>query len=471
MSRRSIRVWVIAAALAGVAVGTALHFGFRISELGSSNSFRNPKSEIRNPRRSVADQQIRRAEAKIKQLPDNATFYAELAAAFMLKARESGDGGYYVRAEAACKKALELDPKNFEALRIVAWVYNGQHRFADARDAARRVLAEDAQDPMSWGNLGDAHIELGEYEEAAAAIQKMVDLRPDASSYTRAAYIRELYGDPDGAIRIMSMAVNAVSSRDLEHYAWCRTQLGNLYFNTGKLAEAETQYTTALEIFPDYHYALTALGRVRAAQKKADDAIQLFERSLAVVPTHDAAVALGDVLSSLRRTEQAREAFALLDMIEQVNQANQVQPEAQMALFYADHDERLDEALRIAEEHARAGQSVRTMDTLAWALYKNGRYEEAHEAIKKALRLGTKEAMFYYHAGMIQARLGRQKEAVASLKRALEINPYFHPRQAEEAHATLETLMAKQSGGPQSKTNDQKSVVRVSSSGVPATDD
>jgi Flp pilus assembly protein TadD len=86
-----------------------------------------------------------------------------------------------------------------------------------------------------------------------------------------------------------------------------------------------------------------------------------------------------------------------------------------MALFYADHDQRLDEALRIAEEHARERPTVRTMDTLAWALYKNGRAEEALEASKQALRLGTKEAIFYYHAGMIQARLGRRKEAVASL--------------------------------------------------------
>jgi tetratricopeptide (TPR) repeat protein len=395
---------------------------------------------VRLTRRSLADQQIRAAETKLRHLPNHADFYAELATAFMHKARESGDGAYYARAEAACQKALQLAPDNYAALRLISWVYSGQHRFREALEAAQRALAIDPQDPWNYGTLGDALVEIGEYRAAADAFQKMVDLRPDVSSYTRAAYIRELYGDLEGAIQIMGMAVNAVSSRDLEHNAWCRTQLGNLFFNAGRLSEAEAQYAAALQIFPDYHYALTGMGRVRAAQKRFDEAVQFFKRSLDIVPMHDTVVALGDLLLYLGRANEAAKQFTLLDVIEQINRANNVQPESQMALFYADHDEKLDEALRIAEQQARERQSIRTMDALAWALYKNGRYQEALTAIKKALRLGTQDALLHYHAGMIQAKLGYRKEAVAALRRALEINPYFHPRHAEEARLTLNAL-------------------------------
>ncbi|MCS6806982.1 MAG: tetratricopeptide repeat protein [Acidobacteriota bacterium] len=395
---------------------------------------------VRPARRSWADEQISQAEAKLRTLPGEANFYVELATGFMNKARESGDGSYYARAEAACQKAFQLDPDNYGALRLVAWIYGGQHRFVQAREAARRALARDPRDPWNYGTLGDALVELGEYPAAAEAFQKMIDLRPDTASYSRAAYIRELYGDPEGAIEAMNMALNAAGSRDSEQQVWCRSQLGNLFFNIGRIHEAGAHYETALKIFPEYHYALTGLARVRVAEQRYGEAVELYRTSLARVPTHEAAVGLGDLLTHLGRNGEASEAFRLLDVIEQINRANNIEPEPYMALFYADHDRNLDEALRIAEHAAQQSKNVRVMDTLAWVLYKKGRYREALAASRQALRLGMKEALFYYHAGMIHAKLGHAKQAREALRQALQINPSFHPRHAAQARAMLNAL-------------------------------
>jgi tetratricopeptide (TPR) repeat protein len=202
------------------------------------------------------------------------------------------------------------------------------------------------------------------------------------------------------------------------------------------------QYENALKIFPDYHYALTGLARVRAAQQRFDEAIQLYRKSLTIVPTHEAAAGLGDLFLHLGRADEAKEPFGLLNIVEQINRANNIEPESHIALFYADHDQNLDEALRIAERYARRSKNIRAMDTLAWVLYKKGRYQQALAASRQALRLDTKEALFHYHAGMIHARLGHQAEAIAALRRALDINPYFHPRHAEEARAMLAMVVA-----------------------------
>src|SRR5262245_46671691 len=250
---------------------------------------------------SFGERRLRTAERRLHARPKDPDVYAEMAAAYMEKARETSDGAFYGRAEAACQKSLELSPNNYPALRLLSWVYSGQHRFQDALVAARRALERDPKDPLNYGTLGDALLELGRYREGAEAIQKMADLRPDVSSYTRAAYVRELFGDMEGAIEIMGMAVRAASSRDFEQNAWCRVQLGHLFFNAGRLADSEAQYQAALQIFPGYHFAFTGLGRVRAAQQQFDEALVYFQKSVDLVPTYEAVFGLADLYSHLER--------------------------------------------------------------------------------------------------------------------------------------------------------------------------
>ncbi|MCV4640225.1 hypothetical protein OFB62_33500, partial [Escherichia coli] len=57
------------------------------------------------------------------------------------------------------------------------------HRFANGLELANRLLKEFPDDPFVYGVLADANTELGNYPEAVAAAQKMVDLRPNSSSY------------------------------------------------------------------------------------------------------------------------------------------------------------------------------------------------------------------------------------------------------------------------------------------------
>jgi len=394
---------------------------------------------------SFTEQRLRKAERKLQLRPKDPEAYAEMAAAYMEKGRETGDGAFYGRAEAACQKALELAPDNYAALRLVSWVYSGQHRFREALSAARRALERDSKDPLNYGALGDALLELGEYREGAEAIQKMADLRPDVSSYTRAAYVRELFGDIEGAIEIMSMAVRAASSRDLEHSAWCRVQLGHLFFHAGRLADAEAQYQAALQSFPNYHFAFTGLGRVRAAEQDFEEAIRFFQKSVDLVPTYEAVFGLADLYSHLKRPAETSRQFELLETIEKIGQANGVRPEAQLAMFYADHGVKLTEALSVVRQQARKRRDIRTLDALAWVLFKNGKAQEALRASQQALRLGTKDSLMLYHYGMIARELGQHKKATESLEQALAANPHFHPHHAEQARMALQPLLAARS--------------------------
>lgn len=158
---------------------------------------------------SPTDTLIARNQALLRTAPNDATAMAALAAAYLQKVREAGDPAYYPKAEGLLGSALKLRPDDGEALVQMGALSLGRHRFRDALDWGRRAVALDPYGVRALGVAGDAEVELGRYDEAFATFQRMVDLRPDLSSYARVSYARELTGDGDGAIEAMRAAIAA----------------------------------------------------------------------------------------------------------------------------------------------------------------------------------------------------------------------------------------------------------------------
>ena len=113
-----------------------------------------------------------------------------------------------------------------------------------------------------------------------------------------------------------------------------------------------------------------------------------------------------------------------------------------LAVFYADHDIKLSEALTLAQKELDVRHDIYTWDALAWALYKNGKLTEAAAASDKALRLGTQDSLLLFHAGMIAEAMTRHDQARMDFKRALKTNPHFHLTYAGVAQQHLTVLEA-----------------------------
>ncbi len=389
---------------------------------------------------ALADRAIAAAERRVDHEAASPDSYVALATAFMQKSRETADPSYYRRAASALDRALALDASHYGAMRTHAWVLLGQHDFRGALAAAERACRLEPRDWWNYGTLTDAYVELGDYDRAVVAAEQMVGLRPGLPSYTRIAFLRALLGDRPGAIAVLELAVAAGSPDDPESVAWALVHLGQEHFAAGDLAAAGAAYDRALALLPDYYLALGALARVRAAAGRITEAIDLYERAVARVPAPDLVAALGDVYASEGDTAQAEEQYAMVEYMGRVAEAMGTTYGRQLALFYADHDRRLPEALRLARQEAMARDDIHTNDALAWALYKNGRLGAAARAAHRALRLGTADAALHYHAGMIAAATGRTRRAKRELSRALATNPFFDLRQAAVARAALAAL-------------------------------
>ncbi|HWP46553.1 MAG TPA: tetratricopeptide repeat protein [Candidatus Limnocylindrales bacterium] len=388
--------------------------------------------------KSRIDIQIQLYQEKISQDPQQIHNYYALATNYIRKARETGDITYYLLAETTLQRALEIKKEDYEALKYLATVYLSKHQFQEALTLARKLNEMHPEDYLNYGTLGDALVELGEYDKADEVIQKMLKLKPGLVSYSRASYLRELRGDIEGAIQWMELAVRTANPRETEAVAWCLTQLGNLHFNKGDLAKAETQYIKALTIFPRYHYALAGRGGVEAAKKNYPQAVDWYKQAIQIIPLPEFITALGDVYQKMGDPHEARKQYDLVEYMGLLNKINQVVYNRDLALFYADHDLKLTEALELARKELEFRKdNIYTQDTLAWACYKNQQFQEALKASALSLRLGTQDARLFFHAGMIYYKLGEKDKAAEYLNKALTLNPYFHILYAEVAEKTL----------------------------------
>jgi tetratricopeptide (TPR) repeat protein len=387
------------------------------------------------------DQLIWDYQQRVQQNPDDVQSYAVLGAAYLQKARDIGDPTYYAKAQAAIDAALARDPQNVEALIGAGTLANARHQFHDALALGQRARALNPSVPRVYGVIADAQIELGQYQPAVDTLQTMIDMRPDLSSFSRVSYARELHGDLDGAIEMMQAAVRA-GGPATENSAWVRVQLGNLFFARGDLAAAEHQYQATLTLLPDYVHALAGMARVRAAQGDPAAAKELYQRAIARMPLPEFVIGLGEIYQAGGDQAGAAQQYELVRAMQQLFKSNGVDTDLELALFDADHGG--DPAATVAlarAAHARR-PSIKAADTLAWALYKDGRPAEARGYADEALRLGTQDALMLFHAGMIAQAQGDHAAARQWLDAALTLNPHFTPLLAAQARQVLASLGA-----------------------------
>lgn len=390
---------------------------------------------------SESDPEIATALKLVEKMPDSPLGYTQLAILNIQRARRTGDFVLNTKAEMAVNRALEISPQDVPARKLQASLLLTFHKFSEALEKGNLLKQEFPNDAFVYGILTDANVELGNYEAATEAAQKMVDLKPNSVSYARAAHIRALFGDHTGAVEMYTLAARTTDPKDTEGQAWCLVQLGDEHFKYGKFVEAEKVYDEALSILPDFYMALSAKGKIRAAQNDLDGAEKALTVVLGRVPNVESAVLLGDIYSKTGDNDKAKVQYELVELMEQKIGLNNDQK--RLALMWADQNIRLNEALEITEREHAERSDIFTEDAYAWCLYKNERLNEAKASITKAMRIKSNDARILYHAGMIEKDLGNRGEAIRLITAALKLNPAFDLIQSENAKQTLQKLRQK----------------------------
>jgi tetratricopeptide (TPR) repeat protein len=366
---------------------------------------------------------VRQLTDELRESPKNARGYTLLGLAYQQRARETGNPVFYSKSEQALLRGAELEPKNAETTSALGSLALARHDFSVAHSLGREAVLVAPYTARNYGVLGDALVELGRYDEAFRAFDRMSSLRPDLASYSRVSYARELLGRPNAARRAMELALDAAGGRP-EPTAWVQTQLGKLAWNSGRLDEARAHYRAALAVLPGYVFALEPLALVEEAKGNHRAALSLAQRAAEGLPLPQAVATLGDLYSRRGKHRAAAKQYRLVGAIERLLVANGVRTDLETALFDVDHGIRLGRSLELARRAQRARPSIDGDDVLAWALARNGRCDEALVYSRRALRLGTRDALKYFHRGMIERCLG-SPSARRWFRGALRLNPHF----------------------------------------------
>jgi tetratricopeptide (TPR) repeat protein len=383
---------------------------------------------------------IRFLEERVHADPLDFIAYNKLCGYYLQRQRELGDVQYLELALRAARASLKAIPaeQNPGGLAVLARAEFTTHDFAATRDHARQLILLEPRKGYPYELLGDALLELGDYDGAESAFTQLERLQgPQSLSVNlRRGHVALLRGQVDEARTryqlALALALDPVPP-DRETVAWCRWQLGELAFAQGDYEQAEQRYREALTTFPDYYRALAALGRVRAARGDLPDAIKQYEQVIKRLPDPLNVAALGDLYKLAGREREATAQYALVEQIARLSALNGALYNRQLALFYADHDMKPDEAYQLAAREYQVRQDIYGADAVAWTALKAGKLAAAQTAIKDALKLGTRDAKLLYHAGLIARAAGDQAAAHDYLQRALALNPQFDPLQAKFA--------------------------------------
>lgn len=384
------------------------------------------------PGRSATERRIQELERRLRVQPSWDDGFLLLGRAWVRKARESADPGFYLHADACAKVLLERSPEHAGALNLRGLVLLNQHEFRAAKELAESVLRRDAEDVMAWGTLSDAELELGDFDAAVAAVDHMLGLKPGLPAYSRSSYLRFLRGDSSGAVEAIRLAIDAgLDPADAEPLAWTLVQAARLFWHRGDYAGADAGYEQALAVAPDYAPALAERGRVALALGEPARAAELLSRSEQKSPLVETLWLLGDALGESGDERGAAEAYARAER-EGLRSDHRT-----LSLMDSTRNVNVKRALELARAEHALRRDVYTEDALAWALYRNGDIPAALASIDRATRLGTPDALLLFHRGAILLAAGRTKEGRALLEKALRLNPRFDRSGAREAAALL----------------------------------
>jgi tetratricopeptide (TPR) repeat protein len=373
-------------------------------------------------------------EDRLTRNPDGALDRAGLAGAYLKEARVTGDLRWYLLAEQTARESLaRLNVNNDGAVLALARVAEARHDFAEAMRLARAAGPTEEALPI----IVTSSLATGDVAAASRAVRALVAADPSLRAYALRALVEIARGRDAEAEADYRRALALEEPEEVASSTWVRSLYGRFLYQRGRFDEARTLFTEALRILPQYPLALTDLAVLDLRQGRHEAAIDHLTRVVTV--TRDAPnvydhVVLRGVAQARdlqgRRAEAARfwaDAEARLRQ-DAASGAYGHRRELARLLLTRGRAADLPEALHLMRQELAVRSDPDTLDTMAWALSRAGRWSEAQQFARAALRWGVRDARYYYRAAIVARGLGDTAAAERYLRLVRAVDPTFDER-------------------------------------------
>lgn len=374
-------------------------------------------------------------QGRVRRNPQNGAIeWGQLANAYLQRCRETGDIADAQRAEKAAQRSIAIRSINnapgWDALERSLFV---QHQFVKAEALAHITSAKYQDDPVALMGYADAALERGDYATTERALKHPLvagEGKIDPSVQAVQARMLDIKDESALALQLLLKAQAAADANldtPRENVAWFHMRVGDELARLGHVDDAQKSYLEALELYPHDYKTMTGLARLAAGRQDWAGTIAWGQKAAQIVPTPEVVALIGDAYAATGKSKEAEQQYRLIEAMGTISRAQSMVYDRYRAMFDANHNRHLDEALALAKREMLIRQDIYAYDTLAWAEYKNGMLPRAAAAMKQALAFHTQDSLLFYHAGTIAKAQGDKVQSAADFTRASALDPYFKP--------------------------------------------
>lgn len=402
---------------------TATPFGKRLVTRPTSPYSYPFSLSLKGDNQQTVESSIASYQGRVQQRPADGLDRAALAGAYLKMARVTGAANWYLLAEQEARQSLANLPfSNDGAVMVLAEISQAKHEFAEAVR-----LAEQVSGAKSLTVVVTSKLAMGQLAAAETAADALVNFVPSLGSLSLRGLTQMARGDYEGALRDFQQAIAAEEPNEQRGSAQVRTFLGRLYAEQGKSEEAEQLYREALKIVPDYPLALlhlaqleTRSGDYRAAKR------HYLQLSTSVASQGVALQGIARLRSLQGKVAEAEWQSAETVLRQQIDD-NALGHRRDLAhlLLERGQDRDVAEAIALMQTETQNRRDAETLDILAWALSRAGRWQEARSAIQETLEQGVQNVGIFYRAAEIETALGNPAQAEKYLRSAQALDPTF----------------------------------------------
>ncbi len=365
--------------------------------------------------------------------PDDFVSATNLAVLYHGRGRLSADLRDQQKALEAVRTAMAIVPGTAGPRALEATILYTLHDFAGAFKAADAIYRADSSQSGALATRLDAELELGRIADARADLATLRQATSGPAVNVRAARLAYVTGDGARAMTLARAALASAAADEDADLGFFDYAVGEYARLTGDSAAARAAYADALSVRQTDLGAIVGLARIDAYQGRTADAIAELRKAAGIAPQPETLALLGDLLTASGDVAGAKAQFATVRFIEHLGEIQSAVFDRVLLRFELDHDGASDEVLARARTSLAARPDSTGHDTVAWALYRLGRYDDAAAEIKAARSYGADDARLRFHDGAIALARGDRATAEALLSSALASGPAIDPIERAEA--------------------------------------